>query len=436
MDFINGFSQKTPAEKVEEIIKHTPLTPGSLRILKEAMHPNPKVWKAFSQFTENVISGYHLPFSIAPNFVINGKLYHLPMVIEESSVVAAASWSAKFWSQNGGFTSTVVNDLKVGQIHFTWSGSQNQLDGIKTELESYMTAQIGNLTKNMEQRGGGIVGFDWLNLNSEMSNLFQCRVTFRTADSMGANFINTCLEEMAKQLTGYLTTQYSSIPAPEVIMAILSNYTPECLVHCTIECPIDRFSQIKGVDDPLRFAERFVSATEIARFDPYRAVTHNKGIFNGMDAVVLATANDFRAFEAGGHAFASRNGRYSSLTSAKLVRNWFSYTLEIPMAVGVVGGLTNSHPMAALSLELLGQPTAGELMQIIAAAGLANNFSAIKALTTSGIQKGHMRMHLSKILLKLGASAEESKYITAQLAGQTISYQAVEILLNQFRNHS
>jgi hydroxymethylglutaryl-CoA reductase len=179
-------------------------------------------------------------------------------------------------------------------------------------------------------------------------------------------------------------------------MSILSNHTPDCRVECTVECNIDELTGIRDVQNCPDFAERFALAVRIAEIDPYRAVTHNKGVYNGIGAVILATANDFRAVEAAGHAYASITGQYKSLTGISLENKIFRYSLEVPMAVGTIGGLTRSHPLAAASLEILGNPCAGELMQIAASAGLANNFAALKALVTTGIQAGHMPLHHRK----------------------------------------
>jgi hydroxymethylglutaryl-CoA reductase len=226
--------------------------------------------------------------------------------------------------------------------------------------------------------------------------VYQLKVSFLTGDSMGANFINTCLEAMVPMLVEVLRPLAGDGVDAEPLMSILSNNTPDCRVSCTVSCPVSDLAGIRGVTDPQDFARRFALAVKIARIDSSRAVTHNKGIFNGIDAVLMATANDYRAVEAGGHAYASSSGTYTSLTDIKTDDRQFTYTLEVPMAVGTVGGLTSRHPVAAASLNILGNPTAGELMQIAAAAGLANNFAAIKALITSGIQAGHMPLHERK----------------------------------------
>lgn len=267
-----------------------------------------------------------------------------------------------------------------------------------------------------------------------LQGIYQLSVTFLTADAMGANFINSVLEEMAGRLPSLLIENGAGGGDVEIIMAILSNYTPECLVHCHVEGHVSTFDRIDPGKSGKELARHFKTAVDIALHDPYRAVTHNKGIFNGMDAVIMATGNDYRAVEACGHAYASRDGSYRSLSSMELEGDAFMFKLEVPMAVGTVGGLTGSHPMAAASLELLGNPSSEELMQIIAAAGLANNFSAVRSLITTGIQHGHMKMHLGNILRQLNATPEETALAREKFRDQTISHAAVSDFMNAQRN--
>ena len=223
---------------------------------------------------------------------------------------------------------------------------------------------------------------------------------------------------------------------PEIIMAILSNFTPQCLVSCHVECHPSAFDEISSEMNGLEFAKKFTRAVEIAQHDPYRAVTHNKGIFNGVDAVVMATGNDYRAVEACAHAYASVNGSYGSLSRATCSENHFAFRLDIPLALGTVGGLTTSHPMAASAMQILGNPSSEKLMQIVSAAGLASNFSAIRSLITTGIQQGHMKMHLGNILRQLDATPEEATIVKKEYSGQAISHAGIENFLHSFRNQS
>jgi hydroxymethylglutaryl-CoA reductase len=254
---------------------------------------------------------------------------------------------------------------------------------------------------------------------------------------MGANFINSVLEEFGSTLRIFVQEHPAFVASSgelEIIMAILSNYTPECLVRAEVSCPIEALGEECGkAMTPQEFAEKFAQAVRIAHLDPHRAATHNKGIFNGVDAVVLATANDFRAIEAGCHAYAARDGQYRSLSHCRLEDGVFRFWLDLPLALGTVGGLTKLHPLARLSLELLGQPSAAELMSIIAATGLAQNFAALRSLVTTGIQQGHMKMHLMNILNHLGANEKETEQALAYFADKVVSYTSVREFLAALR---
>jgi hydroxymethylglutaryl-CoA reductase len=215
-------------------------------------------------------------------------------------------------------------------------------------------------------------------------------------------------------------------------MSILSNYVPNCLVKAEVSCPVEDLNEDENIS-PEEFAAKFIQAVNIAEVEPYRAVTHNKGIMNGIDAVVLATGNDFRAVEASVHAYASRNGNYSSLSHAKVEDGVFTFWMEIPLALGTVGGLTGLHPLVKLSLELLHDPSAKELMQIVAVAGLAQNFAALRSLTTTGIQKGHMKMHLMNILNQFGANENEKNTLIDYFKTHTVTHSAVVEAINKLR---
>jgi hydroxymethylglutaryl-CoA reductase len=215
-------------------------------------------------------------------------------------------------------------------------------------------------------------------------------------------------------------------------MSILSNYVTNCIVRVEVSCPVADLAE-KDITNPHDFAEKMLKAIRIAEVEPYRAVTHNKGIMNGIDAVVLATGNDFRAVEAGIHAYASKDGQYTSLSHAKIENGIFSYWMEIPLALGTVGGLTSLHPMVKLALEMLEKPSAPELMQIVAAAGLAQNFAALRSLTTTGIQEGHMKMHLGNIINQFEASAEERAVIENHFENNSVSHAAVVTFIENLR---
>jgi hydroxymethylglutaryl-CoA reductase len=308
---------------------------------------------------------------------------------------------------------------------------QDYFNFIKPKLFSD-TAEI---TKNMQKRGGGITSLTLVDKTAELENYYQIHATFETKDSMGANFINSCLEQFAKTFKANAST-YSSFSPEEsdilIVMSILSNFVPNCVVRAEVSCPVSELNEDKNISPEL-FAEKFVTAVKIAEIEPYRAVTHNKGIMNGIDAVVLATGNDFRAVEAGVHAYASKSGKYSSLSHAKIENGIFTFWLDVPLALGTVGGLTSLHPLVKFALEMLGKPSAEELMQVVAVAGLAQNFAALRSLTTSGIQQGHMKMHLNNILNQHQATKEEKERVMAYFADQTVSHNLVVDYLEQLR---
>ncbi len=430
---IDGFSKLKKQEK-RNLVSSDLHDPSSfLREWEKMERPDAATQTIIDNLSENCLSNFILPFSIAPNFSINGRVYHFPMVTEESSVVAAAASAAGFWSMHGGFHTKVLNTIKSGQIHFLWKADKKILFGEMEKIEKELLLGIQHLTKKMHERGGGITGMELLDFTSEMDSLFQLRVFFETADAMGANFINSCLEEMAIIFTRHFdNNDLVEKEAIEIIMSILSNYTPECLVSAEVNC---NWEQLGGFGmDGKKFAERFKTAVDIAALDPFRAVTHNKGILNGSVALLLATGNDFRAAEASAHAYASRDGKYRSLSYVTLHDGIFTFGLRMPMPVGTVGGITNSHPLCRQSLRILDNPDAGLLMQMVAAAGLASNFSAIRALISTGIQHGHMRMHLSNILIELKANQRESSKIREFFQDKTVSYSSVEDYLNKIRS--
>lgn len=383
-------------------------------------------------FSENTVANFPLPYGIAPNVLINDRPYMVPMVIEESSVVAAASSAAKYWFSRSGFRAEVLSMEKLGQLHFRWSGSPERRGTLLPDLMQRLRRTTAHLTERMEQRGGGVLGITWKHLPAVAPDYYQLLVRFDTQDSMGANFINTVLEAYGDELSDW--AQHSELLQAserklEVIMAILSNYTPNCVVRSWVMTDVEAMNIPGSGVDAADFCRRFELAVKIAKEDPYRAVTHNKGIMNGVDAVVLATGNDFRAIEAGVNAFAARDGQYRSLSRCELTNGQFLFELTLPLALGTVGGLTKLHPLADFSLDLLGRPSAKELMQVIAATGLAQNFAALRSLVTTGIQKGHMKMHLQNILQSLNADGTQKREATRYFADRTVSHHAVKAFL-------
>ncbi len=429
--YIEGFSRLDKREKIRWLEKHYLRDREAVRLLEKYWHPDASLQKIHDSFTENPVSNFYLPYSVIPNVLVNGKLYAVPMVTEESSVVAAAAKAAKFWYPFGGFRAEVKGKVKTGHIHLLFHKDKEILRDFFARHKGEFLQRLRPITANMEKRGGGILSVGLQDLTHLLPGYFAVEFRFDTVDSMGANFINTVLEEFAD----YMTETYAAEGGGndmEIVMRILSNYNPDCRVHVRVQAPVSRLP----VENPQAYVRKFITAVEMAEKNIYRAVTHNKGIMNGVDAVVLATGNDFRAVEAGAHAFAVRGGAYSSLSRAREKDGNFVLELEIPLAVGTVGGVTSIHPLARVSLEMLGNPGAEELMQIIGAVGLAQHFSAVHSLITEGIQKGHMKMHLTNILIQLGATDEEMQAVKKLLEGQKVHVLKVKETLDKIRKKS
>ena len=430
---ISGFSKLSKNEKIDWIIKVFFKNDISKRkILTDYWNSNKKIQTIHDEFIENSISNFYLPIGVAPNFVINGKDYTLPMAIEESSVVVASSRAAKYWSTRGGFKTEVLGVEKIGHVHFIFNGENKKIISFFKIIKKNLIKSTSDLTINMNSRGGGITSVSLINNTNKMKGYFQIEVGFKTANSMGANFINTCLEKIADELL-LEAKKYNSFSKKEknikIIMSILSNYTPNSIVKVSVCCPIKNLESESNMSKK-EFCDKFIKAVKIGEIDIYRAVTNNKGIMNGIDAILIATGNDFRAVDAGIHAYASRNGKYSSLSSAWIKNNEFNFQMTIPLSVGTVGGIINLHPMAKWSLNLLNNPNSNQLMQIISAAGLAQNFAAIRSLITSGIQKGHMKMHLLNILNQLKATSIQKEKAILHFKKNKISFNSVSNFLN------
>lgn len=422
----SGFSKLSKDEKIQWILsEYFSDDSQAEKILKQYWNSNESLQRLHDDFIENTISNFYLPYAVAPNFLINGKYYTVPMVIEESSVVAAASKAAKFWSERGGFKTTILGTEKIGQVHFMYKGETQNLFSFFEKIKPKFYENTQTITANMQKRGGGITAIELRDKTSDLENYYQLHATFETVNSMGANFINTCLEEFAKTLKEEAENSDLEV---DVVMSILSNYVPNCVVRAEVSC------KVEDLHEDSSYAEKFVQAVKIAQIEPFRAVTHNKGIMNGVDAVILATGNDFRAVEAGVHAFAGKNGQYRSLSDAEIKDGIFRFWLDLPLALGTVGGLTSLHPLVKFSFQMLENPNAQELMQIVASAGLAQNFAALNSLTTTGIQEGHMKMHLMNILNQLEATHEEKKLTVKRFKGRPISHSAVVNFVETLRN--
>jgi hydroxymethylglutaryl-CoA reductase len=345
------------------------------------------------QFVENVVGGFSLPLGIAVNFVVDGEDVLVPMAVEESSVVAAASNMARLIRNTGGFRTKVLEDRMIGQVQISDVPDLEAAEAAIADRETEIIRRANELDPRLVEAGGGCTGIEIRPFEASVTgttNNLVIHLLVNTVDAMGANAVNTMCESLAPDLASWSGGQ--------VGLRILSNladrrrYSAECRVRAE-DIAVGSLSGSEVV-------RRIVSAANFACWDPYRATTHNKGIMNGIDPVVVATGNDWRAVEAGAHSFAAKGGQYRSMSEWWLDEQGdLCGRLELPMQVGILGGVTRLHPMARFSLELMGVKKAGELARIILSVGLAQNLGALRALATEGIQKGHMRLHQRNIAL-------------------------------------
>ena len=414
-----GFAKLSPTERIEALLKEGLLTWDEAQILKEQQGLPLSI---ADQLTENVLSTFDLPFSLAPYFLINGQDYVLPMVTEEPSVVAAASFAAKLIQRSGGFTTQVHQRQMIGEIALTdvrdvEMASKRILEDKKTLLQLANEAY-----PSIIKRGGGARDL-WVE-NKE--NFLIVYLAVDPKEAMGANMLNTMLEA--------LTEPIQKLSGGQVLMAILSNLATRSLVSA--RCAIDFKALSRNPEEATAIAQRMELASQLAQVDPYRAATHNKGIFNGIDALVLATGNDWRAIEAGAHAYAAQSGPYKGLS------HWKSQPEEkklygeitLPMPVATKGGSIGLNPTVQVSHRLLGEPSAIELAGIIASLGLAQNFAALKALVTTGIQAGHMKLQARSLALLAGAKEEEVPRLVSQLLeNKPFNLEKAQTLLEELR---
>lgn len=414
-----GFAKLSPTERIEALLKEGLLTWDEAQILKEQQGLPLSI---ADQLTENVLSTFDLPFSLAPYFLINGQDYVLPMVTEEPSVVAAASFAAKIIQRSGGFTTQVHQRQMIGEIALTdvkdvEMASKRILEDKKTLLQLANEAY-----PSIVKRGGGARDL-WIENKGDFLIVY---LAVDPKEAMGANMLNTMLEA--------LTEPIQELSGGQVLMAILSNLATRSLVSAS--CAIDFKVLSRNPEEAIEIAHRIELASQLAQVDPYRAATHNKGIFNGIDALVLATGNDWRAIEAGAHAYAAQSGPYKGLS------HWKSQPEEkklygeitLPMPVATKGGSIGLNPTVQVSHRLLGEPSAIELAGIIASLGLAQNFAALKALVTTGIQAGHMKLQARSLALLAGAKEEEVPRLVSQLLeNKPFNLEKAQTLLQELR---
>lgn len=414
-----GFAKLSPTERIEALLKEGLLTWDEAQILKEQQGLPLSI---ADQLTENVLSTFDLPFSLAPYFLINGQDYVLPMVTEEPSVVAAASYAAKIIQRSGGFTTQVHQRQMIGEIALTdvrdvEMASKRILEDKKTLLQLANEAY-----PSIVKRGGGARDL-WIENKGDFLIVY---LAVDPKEAMGANMLNTMLEA--------LTEPIQKLSGGQVLMAILSNLATRSLVSA--RCAIDFKALSRNPEEAIEIAHRIELASQLAQVDPYRAATHNKGIFNGIDALVLATGNDWRAIEAGAHAYAAQSGPYKGLSRWKSQPEEKKLYGEItlPMPVATKGGSIGLNPTVQVSHCLLGEPSAIELAGIIASLGLAQNFAALKALVTTGIQAGHMKLQARSLALLAGAKEEEVPRLVSQLLeNKPFNLEKAQTLLQELR---
>ena len=414
-----GFAKLSPTELIEALLKEGLLTWDEAQILKEQKGLPLSI---ADQLTENVLSTFDLPFSLAPYFLINGRDYVLPMVTEEPSVVAAASFAAKLIQRSGGFTTQVHQRQMIGEIALTdvediEVASRRILEDKETLLQLANEAY-----PSIVNRGGGARDL-WVENKGDFLIVY---LAVDPKEAMGANMLNTMLEA--------LTDRIQELSGGQALMAILSNLATRSLVSA--RCAIDFKALSRNPEEAIEIAHRMELASQLAQVDPYRAATHNKGIFNGIDALVLATGNDWRAIEAGAHAYAAKSGPYKGLSQWKSQPEEKKLYGEItlPMPVATKGGSIGLNPTVQVSHRLLGEPSAIELAGIIASLGLAQNFAALKALVTTGIQAGHMKLQARSLALLAGAKEEEVPRLVSQLLeNKPFNLEKAQTLLQELR---
>jgi len=387
-NIFEGFSKLNRQQRLQKLIEIQKLNEQAVLQLTSEKNLDTSYGE---MFIENFIGYYHLPIGVATNFIIDGKSYVIPMAVEETSIIAAASKTAKWVCQQGEIKTESVGNLAIGQIQLA---KVNDINRFKTIIEHNKNSLIEQanheIAASMVKRGGGVTDIQVRVLLREDENcMVILHVLINTCDAMGANLVN--------QICEFLKPRITQLTEEAVNMCILSNLTDTKLTRAVINIP--------NIDAAL--AEAIVEASLFAEIDPYRAATSNKGVLNAMDAIAIATGNDWRAIEAGVHAYAAYKNQYHSITKWYRQNNSLIGILEAPINVGTVGGVTSTHPTAKLCLNMLGIKTASELARILAAAGLIQNLGAIRALTQEGIVQGHMKLHTSNLCLTAGANEQE-----------------------------
>ena len=412
---VSGFYKLSIEKRIEFVKNFSGLNDEETRLFSSCLDI-----KIADKMIENVLGTFELPLGIAVNFLINGKDYLIPMVLEEPSVVAAASNAAKIARIKGGFKTKCSDPLMIGQIQILnikdVAGAAQKILNKKKEILTLANDQDKVLLKF----GGGAKDLEVRILDSPIGKMIVVHLIVDVRDAMGANAVNTMCEALAPML--------EELSDGKVRLRILSNLADKRIVKAKAVFDKEKIGGEHAVD-------AFLESYTLAVIDPYRAATHNKGIMNGIDALIIATGNDFRAIEAGAHAYAARNGQYTSLTSYYKDKDGnLVGEIELPMAIGIIGGAGNIHPKALLCKKILGIKTAKELGEIAASLGLAQNFAAVFALSTVGIQKGHMSLHAKNIAVMAGAKGIEIDIVAERMVKEgKIKLDRAEEILKEIR---
>lgn len=404
----SGFSKLTREERFQRLIELGAMTPEDVIYLRQGGMQDAKL---ADQLIENVIGYFQLPLGVATNFRIDGRDHVIPMAVEETSIIAALSKTAKWIRLHGEMTTCVTGDCIIGQIQLAKINNFTQFSTIFHDNKAFLIEKANeDVAASMVRRGGGVVDLQLRKLpRPDGGDMAVIHLTMNSCDAMGANIVNQVLE--------YLKTPIENLTGECVTMCILSNLNDQKLTTAKIT--------IRDVDPIL--GERLQEASLFAETDPYRAATHNKGVMNGMDPVLIATGNDWRAVEAGVHAYATRNGTYQAISRWRYQDGMLSGELTAPIIVGTVGGVTSLHPTASMCLRMLNVESANALSRVIAAVGLVQNLGALTALCTDGIIQGHMKLHLDNLLLVAGARADEIPVLKTRLQALLVTHKRVSL---------
>ena len=419
----NGFSKKSYHERLELLRAQALLSPEKQRSLEQDEQVSLAV---ADQLSENVVGTFSLPYSIIPELLVNGQDYTVPYVTEEPSVVAAASYASKIIKRAGGFTAQVHQRQMIGQVALYQVADPEQAQEKIASKKAELLELANQAYPSIVKRGGGARDLHVEQIKGK-TDFLVVYLHVDTQEAMGANMLNTMLEALKPVL--------EELSQGQSLMGILSNYATDSLVTASCRIAFRYLSRQK--DQGREIAEKIALASKFAQADPYRAATHNKGIFNGIDAILIATGNDWRAIEAGAHAFASRDGHYLGLSqwTLDLEREELVGEMTLPMPVATKGGSIGLNPRVALSHELLGNPSAKELAQIIVSIGLAQNFAALKALVSTGIQQGHMKLQAKSLALLAGASESEVAPLVERLiTDKTFNLETAQRYLENLRS--